>query len=208
MSGGSSSGGSQLDPKMRDAFLANAQRATGVAESLGQRQFADFNRDQGLALEYSRQAANPNNESFGNVRNAANMARSAGNAGFERVEAATLGRNAVRDVNAERIAADKVTGADVTSEALNQIAPQARANIRDVNAGSFLNQNMQQYMNPFTQQVVDTSLQDLERSRQLTQQQGAAQAVKAKAFGGSRQGVAEAETNRAYADQAARTAAG
>jgi len=67
---------------------------------------------------------------------------------------------------------------------------------------------MQQYMNPYTQQVVDTSLQDLERSRQLAQQQGAAQAVKAKAFGGSRQGVAEAETNRAYADQAARTAAG
>jgi hypothetical protein len=51
-------------------------------------------------------------------------------------------------------------------------------------------------------------LADLERSRQLTQQQGAAQAVRAKAFGGSRQGVAEAETNRAFAEQAARTSAG
>lgn len=208
MSGGSSGGGSSLDPAMRDAFLANTQRATGVAENLGARQFAGYNQDQELAAKYSRQAANPNSAAFRNVGSAAAMTNAAGNAGFERVEAANLNRGAVRDINAERIAADKVSGADVTSEALSQIAPQARANIRDVNAGSFLNQNMQQYMNPYTQQVVDTSLQDLERSRQLTQQQGAAQAVKAKAFGGSRQGVAEAETNRAYADQAARTASG
>lgn len=208
MSGGSSGGGSQLDPQMRDAFLANAQRATGVAEKLGQREFAGYNPDQLLAAQYTRQAADPNSAAYRNVGSAAAMTQAAGNAGYDAVTAANLNRGAVRDINAERIAADKISGANVTSEALGQIAPQARANVRDITAGSFLNQNMQQYMNPYTQQVVDTSLQDLERSRQLAQQQGAAQAVKAKAFGGSRQGVAEAETNRAYADQAARTAAG
>lgn len=208
MSGGSSGGGSSLDPAMRDAFLANAQRATGVAEKLGQREFAQYSPDQLLAATYTRQAADPNAASYGNVRSAASMTQAAGDAGYNAVNAANLSRGAVRDINAERIAADKVSGANVTSEALGQIAPQARANVRDITANSFLNQNMQQYMNPYTQQVVDTSLQDLERSRQLAQQQGAAQAVKAKAFGGSRQGVAEAETNRAYADQAARTAAG
>ena len=208
MSGGSSGGGSQLDPQMRDAFLANAQRATGVAEKLGQREFAQYNPDQLLSAQYTRQAANPNAASYGNVGSAAAMTQAAGDSGYNAVTAANLNRGAVRDINAERIAADKVSGANVTSEALGQIAPQARANVRDITANTFLNQNMQQYMNPYTQQVVDTSLQDLERSRQLAQQQGAAQAVKAKAFGGSRQGVAEAETNRAYAEQAARTAAG
>lgn len=213
MSGGSSGGGSSLDPQMRDAFLANAQRATGVAEKLGQREFAGYNADQATARLLSQQFSDPNSAAFKNVGSAASMTQAAGDAGYNAVNAANLSRGAVRDINAERIAAeriaaDKVSGANVTSEALGQIAPQARANVRDITANSFLNQNMQQYMNPYTQQVVDTSLQDLERSRQLAQQQGAAQAVKAKAFGGSRQGVAEAETNRAYADQAARTAAG
>jgi len=130
----------------------------------------------------------------------------------ERAQAAQLSRSAVRDVNAERIAAeriaaDKVSGANVTSEALGQIAPQARGNIRDIEAASFLNQNIQQYMNPYTQAVTNQSLQDLERSRQLEQQKTAAQATAAKAFGGSRQGVAEAETNRAFGENAARLVA-
>jgi hypothetical protein len=121
--------------------------------------------------------------------------------------AAQLSRGAVRDVNAERIASERVSGADVASEALKQIAPEARANIRDIAAGSFLNQNIQQYMNPYTQAVTNQSLADLERSRQLQQQQTAAQATAAKAFGGSRQGVAEAETNRAFGENAARLVA-
>jgi len=201
MSGGSSGGGSSLDPAMRDAFLANAARATGVAENLGARQFAGYNPAQADALRLSQQFSDPRGAAFQNVGSAASMTQAAGDAGFERVNAANLNRGAVRDINAERIAADRVSGANVTSEALGQIAPQARANIRDVNAGSFLNQNIQQYMNPYTQQVVDTSLADLERSRQLTQQQGAAQAVRAKAFGGSRQGVAEAELQRGLLDR-------
>jgi hypothetical protein len=76
-----------------------------------------------------------------------------------------------------------------------------------VRAGSFLNKNLQEYMNPFQQAVIDTSLADIERSRQLAAQTGAASAVRARAFGGSRQGVAEAETNRAALEQAARTSA-
>ena len=67
---------------------------------------------------------------------------------------------------------------------------------------------MQAYQNPYTQQVIDTALGDIERSRLMAQEQNAAQAVRAKAFGGSRQGVVEAETNRAALEQAAKTAAG
>lgn len=66
---------------------------------------------------------------------------------------------------------------------------------------------MATYQNPYTEQVVNTTLSDIDRARQMANQQTAAQAVRAKAFGGSRQGVAEAETNRAAMEQAARTAA-
>ena len=67
---------------------------------------------------------------------------------------------------------------------------------------------MGQYMNPYESQVVGQSLQDIERSRQMAQNVGGAQASQAGAFGGSRHGIAEAETNRAFAEQAARTASG
>ena len=67
---------------------------------------------------------------------------------------------------------------------------------------------LEQYTNPYESQVVQQSLDDLERSRLMAQNVGGAQASAANAFGGSRQGIAEAETNRAFADQAARTASG
>ena len=64
------------------------------------------------------------------------------------------------------------------------------------------------YMNPYTQQVIDTSMADLERQRQMQMNQLGAQATAARAFGGSRQGIAEAETNRAFAQQGGQLAAG
>ena len=75
-------------------------------------------------------------------------------------------------------------------------------------AGQVAGANLSAYTNPYETQVVDQSLADLERSRLMQQNRLGAQASAAGAFGGSRQGVAEAETNRAFADQAARTASG
>jgi hypothetical protein len=68
--------------------------------------------------------------------------------------------------------------------------------------------NLQPYTNPYETQVVEQSLADLERTRQMQQNMGGAQATRAGAFGGSRHGIAESETNRAFAEQAARTASG
>lgn len=232
MSGGSSQQTSQLDPAMRDAFLKNVEGAQGVASNLKAREFAGFTPDQQASFNVGRQFADPRGETFTGMRSAFDVAGRVANYTPQQVasrdvnaalaqgqgytaaeaQAAQLGREAVRDVEAERIAAEriaagKVTGADVTSEALGQIAPQARANIRDIAAGSFLNQNIQQYMNPYTQAVTEQSLKDLERSRLLQQQQTAGQATAARAFGGSRQGVVEAETNRAFDENAARLVA-
>jgi hypothetical protein len=207
--GGGSSSQQQLDPALRDAYLANVQNAQGVAAGLAPREFAGFTPDQQASFGVTRQFADPNSPQMRQLGTAGTLATSAGLYQPERVasrevnpamaNAAQLSRGAVRDVSNQG-----VTGQQVAQEALGAIAPQARANIRDVSAGSFLNQNIQQYMNPYTKAVTEQGLTDIERSRQLQQQQTSAQATAAKAFGGSRQGVAEAETNRAYGDTAQR----
>ena len=59
------------------------------------------------------------------------------------------------------------------------------------------------YMNPYTSEVRANALADLESARQAAIRQTGQQALQAKAFGGSRQGVAEALTNQGFAKQAA-----
>tara|TARA_R110000787_G_scaffold12816_3_gene41016 strand:- start:585 stop:1550 length:966 start_codon:yes stop_codon:yes gene_type:complete len=74
--------------------------------------------------------------------------------------------------------------------------------------GQIARRDLSRYTNPYETQVVDQSLADLERSRLMQQNQMSAQASAGGAFGGSRHGIAESETNRAALDQAARTASG
>ena len=88
------------------------------------------------------------------------------------------------------------------------IGTQGELGYRPMAIGAPSQANLQQYTNPYETQVVNQSLADLERSRLMAQNVGGAQASAANAYGGSRQGIAEAETNRAFADQAARTASG
>jgi len=64
------------------------------------------------------------------------------------------------------------------------------------------------FQNPYESEVVQQSLQDIERSRQMAALQDANRATAAKAFGGSRYGVQEALTNEAALREAARTASG
>jgi hypothetical protein len=59
------------------------------------------------------------------------------------------------------------------------------------------------YMNPYTQMVRENALGDLESARRAAIQQTGERATQARAFGGSRQGVAEALTNQGFAKQAA-----
>ena len=59
------------------------------------------------------------------------------------------------------------------------------------------------YMNPYTEAVRENALSDLESARRAAIQQTGERATAARAFGGSRQGVAEALTNQGFAKQAA-----
>lgn len=71
----------------------------------------------------------------------------------------------------------------------------------------FMPEEIAAFQNPYEQQVVQQSLRDIEQQRQMAQMQEAQRATAARAFGGSRQGVAQSLTNEAALQQAARTSA-
>ena len=68
-------------------------------------------------------------------------------------------------------------------------------------------QEIQQFQSPFTQAVLQTTLDELDRRQQIADQRLADQAVKSGAFGGARFGVQQAESQRNLRDVQARTAA-
>jgi len=71
------------------------------------------------------------------------------------------------------------------------------ANLNTTGTGSIAS-----YMNPYTENVRKNALADLESARQTAIQQTGERALQARAFGGSRQGVAEGITNLGFARQA------
>ena len=73
---------------------------------------------------------------------------------------------------------------------------------------SLLSADIGAYQSPFQEQVIETALGDIQRQQQLAQQRAQSQAIGAGAFGGSRSAILEAEAQRPYIEQAARTAAG
>ena len=107
---------------------------------------------------------------------------------------------------------DQLQGFDATRNMFGQSMgydPRSSLNaLANMQAPSILDRDIGAYQNPYTQQVIDTTLADLDRSRQMAIGRDQDRAIGAGAFGGSRSGILEAETNRAFADQAARTAAG
>ena len=67
--------------------------------------------------------------------------------------------------------------------------------------------DMSQYMNPYENQVVQNTMGDLDRQRQIQANQLGAQASARGAFGGSRDAIMQSENNRNYGQQMANTSA-
>lgn len=78
---------------------------------------------------------------------------------------------------------------------------------KDIQAKNFTDFDISKYMNPYTSQVIDTTLSDLDRDRQRTTNAQKADMMASNAWGGSRSGVAQALTNEGYGNTAASTAA-
>ena len=91
------------------------------------------------------------------------------------------------------------SGSNVGGAALDQSMGATRAGT-EYNAKSILDMGLEKYMNPYLQNVSDRAMSDIQRQQTMQQQQNAQAAASAGAFGGSRHGVAEAETARNYGD--------
>ena len=93
------------------------------------------------------------------------------------------------------------------SEAMNGTRGLMNFTPGQVTAGQLRDTDMSAYMNPYTGEVIDRSIADLERARQGAISQGQGAAIGAGAYGGSRHGVADSLTNREFADSAGSLAA-
>jgi hypothetical protein len=71
-------------------------------------------------------------------------------------------------------------------------------------SGTLANTDLAQYMNPYTDQVINQTMGDLDRARQMAMNQTGAQAQAGNAFGGGRHALMEAQTNSDFFDQQAR----
>jgi hypothetical protein len=111
-------------------------------------------------------------------------ASQAGNQGYAATQAGSQGYDAARAAQQAALSADRVS------------------------AGQIAGTNLGAYTNPYESQVVQQSLRDLGGAQEKALNQMGAQATAARAFGGSRQGIAEAETRKSYADQAAQMVSG
>ena len=83
----------------------------------------------------------------------------------------------------------------------------AQAQMMAAQAGNYQPEQVQAFMNPYTKNVIDASLEALNTQRQTGLNQTYADAIRAKAFGGSRQGIQEGVINAAAQQQAGQLAA-
>lgn len=103
------------------------------------------------------------------------------------------------------LAGPGISGTDLAAQmaAYGGIYQPAMQTAGQANLGMTGPGNIASYMNPYTSQVRANALGDLESARRAAVQQTGERAMQARAFGGSRQGVAEALTNTGFAKQAA-----
>ena len=76
-----------------------------------------------------------------------------------------------------------------------------------LSVGALSQSQLAPYMNPYTQQVVDANQADILRGANIGLDQLGAQAQHAKAFGGSRHGIAMSEMGRGVAEQLGQSSA-
>ena len=117
-------------------------------------------------------------------------------------------------VAANSYQADQVSGGSYNPAMVNNLgfagagsasAQQVDPMAAQMSAAQFNPANLNKFINPHTQSVVDASMNDINRMSTMQRNQAAAEATAAGAFGGSRGALLEAEVLRNAMDQQART---
>ena len=212
--GGSTTSTSSIDPQIKTAFLSNFEQAKNVAGALPVQQFAGYNplymageealvntalAGPGIAgTDLAAQMA-----AYGGVYQPTQIQATRANLGLGGGQAAPQGAQMMMPQMGGAASmvgglqggpAPQMGGAASMAGGMQGGAPQP---MQSQQIGSIAD-----YMNPYTSQVRANALGDLESSRQMAIQQMGERANAARAFGGSRQGVAESLTNAGFAKQA------
>jgi len=166
-SGSSQTSTTAIDPDLKRAYLQNLQQAQGVAAALPVREFADFN-----PVYRAGESQLVNTALAGRGIDTTNTAAEYANKAAQFQPYYTGGMNAGMT--------NQFGAVGYTPTA----ASAAQAKMSDISS----------YMNPYTNQVITNNLGDIEAARQAAVQQMGEAATRAKAYGGTRQGVAEAAT--------------
>ena len=155
-----------------------AQQGIAAADVLGQRAVQDAQARLGLGARQARELAG--DVGIGALGTSRALGRQLGAATKGQLQTAAQGQ---RDLLAAR---------------------QGLAGVAD----QFDPSGIAQFMDPYTQQVVEATRREIMRTGELQKQQADAQAIAAGAFGGSRTGVQRGEIDRAINEQIARQTAG
>tara|TARA_R100000426_G_scaffold11024_2_gene11530 strand:+ start:1426 stop:3132 length:1707 start_codon:yes stop_codon:yes gene_type:complete len=155
-----------------------AQQGIAAADVLGQRAAQDAQARLGLGARQARELAG--DVGIGALGTSRALGRQLGAATKGQLQTAAQGQ---RDLLAAR---------------------QGLAGVAD----QFDPSGIAQFMDPYTQQVVEATRREIMRTGELQKQQADAQAIAAGAFGGSRTGVQRGEIDRAVNEQIARQTAG
>lgn len=187
--------GSGLFPQLSDSLDAQYRQYSGP-------RVAGFSADQLRAMEMARQG----------VGATEGQEQTASDLFAQSQQALTQGGAQAQDYLNQSVGA----GTDWMNQALNRTSTMAdQGNPLFSQAQGLMEQSaqgptaagLQQYMDPYQQSVIDTTMSELQRQDSIARQGRSAQAAGAGAFGGSRHGVMEAEAGRNLADVQARTLA-
>lgn len=183
-----------LFPQLNDALSQEYQQYNGP-------RVAGFSSDQLEAFDLARQsvgATDPNEQRAGQLMD---LSLSELMAGGDRTQSL---------IDKSTGASDYITRALGNAEMMQSQGNPLLSEALDLTRQSVMGptrENIQQYMDPFQSSVIDATMSELNRQDDIAQQGRNAAAVNAGAFGGSRQGVMEAEAGRNLADVKARTLA-
>lgn len=113
------------------------------------------------------------------------------------------GLNDTQTAARDNFTANQGAGQELMSEAATAARAAGGYSPQQVTAQSFADADLSQYNNPFTEQVIDANRASIQNSRDQTLASQRDDMVAAGAFGGSRSGIAQAETTKNYAQQEA-----
>jgi hypothetical protein len=183
---------SGLDPRFADAYFDNYARAQDAANNLA------YGDDFYAGADLIRNAVG-SGYGFNSLNTAADALKQG--LTFQAPTVSAGGAAPAMMISGSGVSAGQAAKArDVMSDPI-VAAAMARGDVRDIAGGSFLDMNLDAYMNPYLRNVADTTMSDLDRARQMQLMQDQYSASRAGAFGGSRHGIAEAETGRNYFDR-------